>query len=129
MRTFTALMLTHSTVHVAAKGDLSALTRSLAEELGAAEYHLNSVVSGVILAAIHEYDHTPETLEAMRLTTAATPLGRRMDWITPGPDSPPTSNHLALPNGASVESFRPTFFGAFVSDRSTPPHLGSFRNT
>ena len=68
-----------ATAYVAAKGGLSAMTRSLAKELGPAGITVNSVAPGVILTAIHERTNTPETLEALRLTTAAKRLGQPAD--------------------------------------------------
>ena len=64
---------------MAAKGGLSAMTRSLAKELGPAGITVNAVAPGVILTAIHERTNTPETLEKLRLTTAAKRLGQPTD--------------------------------------------------
>lgn len=68
-----------ATAYVAAKGGLSAMTRSLAKELGPSGITVNNVAPGVILTAIHERTNTPENLEALRLNTAAKRLGQPAD--------------------------------------------------
>lgn len=68
-----------ATAYVAAKGGLSAMTRSLAKELGPFGVTVNTVAPGVILTAIHERTNSPENLEALRLTTAAKRLGQPSD--------------------------------------------------
>ncbi len=75
----------------------------------AAAATVNSVAPGVILTAIHERTNTPETLEKLRLTTAAGRLGQPADcagavlFLTSEAASYVTGSTLAVNGGMRMD--------------------------